>query len=53
MQDVREDGGDVTQLLRQWSTGDQGASEELLRLTYGKLRRLAGACLGCEPMGPA
>jgi RNA polymerase sigma factor (TIGR02999 family) len=32
---------DVTQLLRRWQQGDQQASEELLPLVYGELRRLA------------
>jgi RNA polymerase sigma factor (TIGR02999 family) len=32
---------DITQLLRRWQEGDQQASEELLPLVYGELRRIA------------
>jgi RNA polymerase sigma-70 factor (ECF subfamily) len=32
---------DLTQLLRRWQQGDQRASEELLPLVYGELRRIA------------
>ena len=32
---------DVTQLLRQWSEGDQEALNRLVPLVYGELRRLA------------
>jgi RNA polymerase sigma factor (TIGR02999 family) len=32
---------EVTQLLRRWQQGDQRASEELLPLVYGELRRIA------------
>ena len=42
---------DVTQLLRQWRQGNQAVSEELLRLTYGRLRVLAGACMSRERPG--
>jgi RNA polymerase sigma factor (TIGR02999 family) len=45
------DNGEVTRLLRQWSAGDQGASEEVLQLTYGKLRTIAGACMQRERPG--
>ena len=45
------DNGEVTRLLRQWSAGDQGASEEVLQLTYGKLRTIAGACMRRERPG--
>src|SRR5689334_20311202 len=39
---------DVTQLLAQWSSGDQAALERLLPLVYGELRRLASAHLRRE-----
>ncbi|MBS1856277.1 MAG: sigma-70 family RNA polymerase sigma factor [Acidobacteria bacterium] len=39
---------DVTQLLAQWSRGDQAALEQLLPLVYGELRRLASAYLRRE-----
>jgi len=39
---------DVTQLLAQWSSGDQAALEKLLPLVYGELRRLASAYLRRE-----
>lgn len=45
------EGGDVTQLLRQWSVGDRGISEEVLQLTYSKLRAMAGACMKRERPG--
>jgi RNA polymerase sigma factor (TIGR02999 family) len=32
---------DVTQLLRRWQQGDQAATEELLPLIYGELRKIA------------
>jgi RNA polymerase sigma factor (TIGR02999 family) len=32
---------DVTQLLLQWSSGDEGALERLLPIIYGELRRIA------------
>ena len=32
---------DVTQLLRQWQAGDQGALDVLLPQVYDELRRLA------------
>jgi len=35
--------GEVTALLRAWSNGDPGASDELLRLVYRELRRMAAA----------
>jgi len=41
-------GGDVTQLLVNWSNGDQGAAEALMPLVYGELRRLAGSYLRRE-----
>ncbi len=39
---------DVTQLLHNWSNGDQRALEDLMPLVYGELRRLAGAYLRRE-----
>jgi len=39
---------DVTQLLANWSKGDQAALEQLMPLVYGELRRLASAYLRRE-----
>jgi RNA polymerase sigma factor (TIGR02999 family) len=39
---------DVTQLLVNWSRGDQAALEQLMPLVYGELRRLAAAYLRRE-----
>ncbi len=39
---------DVTQLLANWSKGDQCALEQLMPLVYGELRRLASAYLRRE-----
>jgi RNA polymerase sigma factor (TIGR02999 family) len=39
---------DVTQLLINWSRGDQAALERLMPLVYGELRRLAAAYLRRE-----
>jgi RNA polymerase sigma factor (TIGR02999 family) len=39
---------DVTQLLVNWSRGDQAALEQLMPLVYGELRRLASAYLRRE-----
>jgi RNA polymerase sigma factor (TIGR02999 family) len=39
---------DVTQLLVNWSRGDNAALEELMPLVYGELRRLASAYLRRE-----
>ena len=38
----------VTQLLVNWSNGDQHALEELMPLVYGELRRLAASHLRRE-----
>ncbi len=38
----------VTQLLHNWSKGDQSALEQLMPLVYGELRRLASAYLRRE-----
>jgi RNA polymerase sigma-70 factor (ECF subfamily) len=35
--------GDVTRLLREWSSGDQGALERLLPTVYDELRRIASS----------
>jgi RNA polymerase sigma factor (TIGR02999 family) len=52
MEEPLDGAGDITQLLRQWSAGDTAVSpavsEELLRLTYERLRLLAGACMRRE-----
>ena len=37
--------GDITQLLRDWSDGRDGARERLMTLVYEQLRLLAGGCL--------
>jgi len=37
--------GELTQLLRRWSAGDQSALAELMPLVYGELRRLGRASL--------
>lgn len=34
--------GDVSRLLALWSSGDEGARDELIPLVYGELRKLAG-----------
>jgi len=39
---------DVTQLLANWSQGDQSALEQLMPLVYGELHRLASAYLRRE-----
>jgi RNA polymerase sigma factor (TIGR02999 family) len=43
--------GEVTRLLRKWSSGDRDALETLLPLVYAELRRLAGAYLRNERAG--
>lgn len=43
-----ESTGDVTKLLRHWSTGDEKALGELLPLVYNELRRVARAQLRRE-----
>ena len=40
--------GDITQLLRQWSDGRDEAFRELLSITYGRLRLMAGASMRRE-----
>ena len=39
---------EVTQLLQEWSTGDQGAVDELLPIVYDDLRRIAHSRLRLE-----
>lgn len=41
-------GREVTELLVNWSNGDQEALEQLMPLVYGELRRLAGSHLRRE-----
>ncbi|MGH9760134.1 MAG: sigma-70 family RNA polymerase sigma factor [Blastocatellia bacterium] len=43
--------GDVTQLLIDWSGGDQTALEKLMPIVYGELRRLASNYLRKERQG--
>jgi RNA polymerase sigma factor (TIGR02999 family) len=40
--------GDITQLLKEWSTGDSNASEKLMLLVYEELRGLARNYLARE-----
>lgn len=40
--------GEVTQLLRKWSKGDQAALDELIPLVYAELKRLARRYMGKE-----
>ena len=42
---------DVTQILLQWSEGDQEALDRLLPLVYDQLKHLAHARLGGERAG--
>lgn len=44
-------GGDVSQLLRAWSDGDQGALERLTPIVYKELHRLAGHYMKGERPG--
>lgn len=41
----------LTQLLRQWSSGDKAALEELMPVVYDQLRKLASRCLRAERPG--
>jgi RNA polymerase sigma factor (TIGR02999 family) len=45
---VEDQGGQVTELLRHWTEGDQKALDELLPLVYKELRRLAHYHLQAE-----
>ena len=38
---AEEGTGDATVLLQRWSTGDEGARDELVPVVYDELRRLA------------
>jgi RNA polymerase sigma factor (TIGR02999 family) len=42
---------DVTALLQEWGSGDQGALDRLVPLVYGDLRRLAQSHFGRESSG--
>jgi RNA polymerase sigma factor (TIGR02999 family) len=44
-------GGDVTELLQAWSSGDTAARDRLVPIIYGELRRRAAACLRRERRG--
>jgi RNA polymerase sigma factor (TIGR02999 family) len=48
MQMVEEQSGQVTELLRHWTEGDQKALDELVPLVYKELRRLAHYHLQAE-----
>jgi RNA polymerase sigma-70 factor (ECF subfamily) len=41
----------LTQLLRAWSEGDQGALDQLVPLVYGELHRMAQRCMADERPG--
>ena len=43
--------GEVTVLLRRWSSGDEGARDELFPIVYDELRRLAGYHMRSEAPG--
>ncbi|PYQ25408.1 MAG: RNA polymerase subunit sigma-70 [Acidobacteria bacterium] len=45
------DGGEITEYLRAWEQGDDGALERLLPLVYAELRSIAGRHLGSERTG--
>lgn len=45
---VSTSGGEVTQVLRRWSAGDEQAREELIERVYDELKALARARLGME-----
>jgi RNA polymerase sigma factor (TIGR02999 family) len=46
--DVSPDRQAVTRLLRQWSSGNKQALDELMPVVYEQLRRLASNCLRAE-----
>jgi RNA polymerase sigma-70 factor, ECF subfamily len=48
---MADDPSDVTQLLKAWSAGDQGALEQLAPRVYVELRRMAGRYVGKEGSG--
>src|SRR5262245_2118069 len=43
--------GEVTALLRRWSTGDERALDQLFPIVYDELRRLAAYYVRMEPPG--
>ena len=45
--------GEVTILLRRWSSGDESALQELIPLVYDELKQLAGYYLGLESRQPS
>jgi len=48
MSSTSDQAGQVTQLLKRWSRGDQSALDELTPLVYNELRNVAGAYLRRE-----
>src|SRR5260370_6740178 len=42
---------EITQLLRQWGTGDRQADDRLFELLLPDLRKIAGRCFGGERLG--
>ena len=51
MQRAEQQGGEVSQLLRDWSAGDQGALDRLTPIVYQELHRLARQYLKRERPG--
>jgi len=49
--EAKETAGDVTQLLRQWVAGQAQVPQDLLDLTYGRLRQMAGSLMRRERPG--
>src|ERR1700716_3045955 len=45
--------GEVTNLLRRWNGGDEGALDQLMPLVYDELKRLAGYYLRMEAGQPS
>jgi RNA polymerase sigma factor (TIGR02999 family) len=41
----------ITELLRDWATGDGGAFDRIMELAYPELRKIAGRCLRNERPG--
>jgi RNA polymerase sigma-70 factor (ECF subfamily) len=48
---MEEQSADITELLRVWANGDEGALERLTPLIYRELRRIAGNCMRGEQQG--
>ena len=48
---MKESPGEVTLLLRRIREGQSGAEDQLIRLVYPELRRIAGACMRDERPG--